>query len=611
VTSVRARLRPDAPAPLTRRVASPTEALIGGSVAALVVGLGMLLLRSTLEVRSIPERTMEWLLLFVPTSVFENLLLRFGLEAKRYALDAAIVLMLAALAAIGYGVLRAQWRVAAIAMLGVAFWLFVMLVVMPLTSAGVFAMDLEDGKRATIGGYLAVGLSYAAVLAAMHTWIAARANASESAWRYGGGYAPVDRLDARWSESIDRRLAIGLIGTAGVAYVAAYAAALLLPKREVAPSVLILDPQEPVPSGGIEMPNAHPQTIATPVSAPTPLSGTPVVQAGPQLPEPAPARQLERDKDGAVVRSGRQPGQLAEPITSNSDFYVVTKNAGGDPVLHPQGWQLRVDGEVGRSFQLDYATLRKLPSVEMIRTLECISNFVGKPELAPFGAELISTAAWKGVRVSDILQLTGGPNPGAEWLAVLSADEYTSAIPMRAALDPATLLVYEMNGQVLPREHGYPARLLVPGRYGMKNPKWVIGLRPMHREFVDWYGQRNWSKSGIVQTMSRIDVPAAGANLTVGPNGMAGIAYAGSRGVQRVEYSADGGNTWHDAQILDPAPSPDRWVRWQGSFNLPPGATLKLVARATDGTGKLQDQPFTLPEPDGGTGWPSVDVRAR
>ncbi len=235
MTSVRAGLRPDAPAPLTRRAASPAEALIEGSWAALSVGLGMLLLRSTLEVRSIPERTMEWLLLFVPTSVFEDLLLRFGLEAKRYALDAAIVLMLAALAALGYVVLRAGWRVAAIAMLGVAFWLFVMQVVMPLTSAGVFAMDLEDGKRATIGGYLAVGLSYAAVLAAIHTWIAVRARVGVSVALWGG-CARVDRLHSRWSESIDRRLAIGLIGTAGVAYVAAYAVALLLPKREVAPA---------------------------------------------------------------------------------------------------------------------------------------------------------------------------------------------------------------------------------------------------------------------------------------------------------------------------------------------------------------------------------------
>src|SRR5438132_11131837 len=153
---------------------------------------------------------------------------------------------------------------------------------------------------------------------------------------------------------------------------------------------------------------------------------------------------------------------------------------------------------------------------------------------------------------------------------------------MSAALDPSTLLVFEMNGEVLPREHGYPARLLVPGRYGMKNPKWVIGLRPTRREFVDWYGQRNWSKTGIVRTMSRIDTPAPGAMLPAGTNTVAGIAYGRSHPIQRVEYSADGATTWRSARLLEGAPDPDRWVRWQGEFTLAPGATVKLMARATD-----------------------------
>jgi DMSO/TMAO reductase YedYZ molybdopterin-dependent catalytic subunit len=207
-----------------------------------------------------------------------------------------------------------------------------------------------------------------------------------------------------------------------------------------------------------------------------------------------------------------------------------------------------------------------------------------------------------------LLALTGGARSGAEWLAVLSADEYTTALPMEAAMDPATLLVYEMNGEVLPREHGYPARVLVPDRYGMKNAKWVIGLRPMTREFVDWYGQRNWSKEGIIRTMSRIDSPAPGATLQAGQNMVSGVAYAGTRGIARVEYSSDGGNSWRDAQILEPAPGPDTWVRWQGSFAFAPGVKTVLMARATDGTGDVQQQAFTLPEPDGGTGWPSVQI---
>ena len=309
-----------------------------------------------------------------------------------------------------------------------------------------------------------------------------------------------------------------------------------------------------------------------------------------------------------MLPSGRPAGQLASEITANTDFYVVTKNAGGDPDLKAEDWRLLVDGEVQRSFQLDYPTLRRLPAVEITKTLECISNFVGKPELAPFGAELISTARWKGVAVRDILALTGGPKPGAEWLAVLSADEFTSALPMDVAMDPATLLVYEMNGEVLPYEHGYPARLLVPGRYGMKNPKWVIGMRPMTREFLDWYGQRNWSKDAIVRTMSRIDSPGPGDSLAAGPNSISGVAYAGVRGIQRVEFTSDGGETWADADLVEASPGQDAWMRWRATFTSAPGSKVALMARATDGTGALQEQAFTLPEPNGGTGWPHLEL---
>jgi DMSO/TMAO reductase YedYZ molybdopterin-dependent catalytic subunit len=328
------------------------------------------------------------------------------------------------------------------------------------------------------------------------------------------------------------------------------------------------------------------------------------------VPIPPPARALARDQEGSLTAAGRAPGTLAPAITPNDNFYIVTKNAGGDPIIHPQDWRLVVDGEVERPFQIDYQTLRKLPPVEVTKTLECISNFTSKPELAPFGSELISTARWKGAKVSDILQLVGGVKAGADWLAVLGADEFTSALPMDVALDPETLLVYEMNGEVLPREHGYPARMLVPGRYGMKNAKWVAGLRPLRREFVDWYGQRNWSKTALVRTMSRIDQPAPGANLPPGEQRIAGVAYAGVRGIQQVEFSADNGESWRKADILEAPAGHDTWVRWQGSFTLAPGSRTKLIARATDGNGEVQIEAFSLPEPNGGTGWPSVEVQA-
>jgi hypothetical protein len=130
---------------------------------------------------------------------------------------------------------------------------------------------------------------------------------------------------------------------------------------------------------------------------------------------------------------------------------------------------------------------------------------------------------------------------------------------------------------------------------------------------MDWYGQRNWSRTAIVKTMCRIDVPAPGSLLQPGEQRIAGIAYAGDRGVSKVEYSTDGGTTWLAAEFLEQPAGRDVWVRWQGRFTMPaapPGTTLTLLARATDGTGAVQQEAFSLPQPDGGAGWFTTEVRA-
>ncbi|MBV9597138.1 MAG: molybdopterin-dependent oxidoreductase [Chloroflexi bacterium] len=560
-------------------------AVVGGLVAALVVAASTLLLRSTLQVRSVPERLVEWLLLFVPPSLFEAVLQRLGFDAKRYALYLTTIAIFGLFAWLGYVVLRRGWSPAVIGLVGVSVWLGVMLIIMPLTSAGVFAVGLLDGKRAAIGGYLALGLSYAGVLAMVRTW----------------SFKPLPNLASR-------RLALGLVGGAAVSYIATYLAVLLLPHAAAVPAVVVEDPQHPAPSAGVE--SSDPPSNA--VTGPGIVAAAPAAAADSALallPEPGVSRELVRGKDGAVVPSTRLPGELADPVTSNLDFYVVTKNAAGDPFIHPADWHLLVDGEVARPFKLDYATLRRLPAVEVTKTLECISNFVGKPELAPFGAELISTAVWKGVGVRDILGLTGGPNAAAAWAVAFGADEYTSALPLEAVMDPATLLVYEMNGGVLPREHGYPARLLVPDRYGMKSPKWLTGLRLMRNEYDDWFGQRSWSKEAIVQTMCRIDTPAPDAELAAGTHMLSGVAYAGRRGIEQVEFSVDQGASWCAAALSNSSADQDQWLAWRGTFDLMPGQVLTILARATDGNGAMQPQAFSLPEPDGGSGWAEVTVR--
>src|ERR671934_1245016 len=139
-------------------------------------------------------------------------------------------------------------------------------------------------------------------------------------------------LLGEWPGGADRRAALGLVGAAGLAYVGTYAVSLLLPRNRGVASVILADPQEPVPSGGLDQPNPHPNLVGAPDAAPPP-SAAAVAPAG-DLPEPTTVRQLARDKDGAVLPGGRQPGQLADQITTNDNFYIVTKNAGGDPIIH-------------------------------------------------------------------------------------------------------------------------------------------------------------------------------------------------------------------------------------------------------------------------------------
>jgi len=599
-------------APTARR------ALLAGVTATAAAGLVMGLARALGQVRTLPERLLEWVLLFVPLDVFEAGIQRFGFDAKKYALWGCVLLLMAGLAGAGALVLRSTrtpWRLAAA---GLALWLVLMAVVMPLTGAGFFAGDLVGGTWPTLLGYLGAALAYGGTLAL-----------------FGDAEPATRRLDSVPTAAqrvVSRRSALAGLGGSAAALGVGVLMARSGPRFGVT-RVVVLDPQEPVPSGGLD-PRPHPlgQATAEPTpSAPTPTETTATATTRPATAAAAPSavpttaptprptatparpavRALARDKDGAVVAAARKPGELAELITPAGTHYVVSKNPVADPTVKLEDWRLVVDGDVNRPIQLDYQSLRNLPAVEVTKTLECISNFVAKCELAPFGCDLISTAKWRGARLADVIGLAGGLKAGVVSLATIGADEYTTALPIEAALDPDTLIVYEMNGEPLPVEHGYPARVLVPGRYGLKNAKWVVALRPMRREFVDWYGQRNWSKTGVVRTMTRIDTPAPGAVVLPGDQRVAGVAYAGDRGVTKVEFSADGGKSWQTAELAEKPAGADAWVRWFGKFTMPGEGALTLMSRATDGAGTVQEEPFSLPQPDGGAGWHAIEVKAK
>lgn len=285
------------------------------------------------------------------------------------------------------------------------------------------------------------------------------------------------------------------------------------------------------------------------------------------------------------------------PITPNSQHYVVTQNV-VDPVVNPGVWRLEVTGLVGRAGTYTYEELQNLPSTSRAVTLECIANGIND--------HLISTAIWQGVALRTLLEKHGGAQPGARYIAFYSVDGYTVSLPLDEVLAADPILAWRMNGVELPIRHGYPLRVLIPGRYGEENPKWLTRVELTDHFVSGLYSDQGWY-NGAVHTITRIDRPngriAFYHSIEIG-----GIAFAGNRGIQKVEVSVDGGASWNAAK-LDPPLSQDSWVLWTWEWTpLLPGQ-YKIVARATDGTGALQTSMQQGTVPNGATGYYSVTVQ--
>jgi DMSO/TMAO reductase YedYZ molybdopterin-dependent catalytic subunit len=291
-------------------------------------------------------------------------------------------------------------------------------------------------------------------------------------------------------------------------------------------------------------------------------------------------------------------------LTPLDRFYTVSIDL-APPAVDAASWALAIDGLVARPTRLTLEALRALPAQEGYRTLECISDDIVA------GDHLISNQRWRGVRVRDLLDLVA-PLPAAAWVLWGAEDGYTESLPLEVARDDETWIAYEMGGLPLPPEHGFPARVLVAGRFGMKQPKWVRQMTLAAHDAPGYWEQRGWDEQALVRTMSRIDAPAAGDTVPANrPVPVTGVANAGDRGIWRVEVSTDGGATWHTA-ALEPlvAPlGPLTWVRWRAEVTLAPG-THVLVVRATDGTGAVQDGRTGGPLPSGATGWEAIAILA-
>jgi hypothetical protein len=315
---------------------------------------------------------------------------------------------------------------------------------------------------------------------------------------------------------------------------------------------------------------------------------------------PDPGRQLFRGALTKARRPSPAPGDaefanvagLTKEVTSTAAHYVVDEEI-IDPDIDPETWRLSVTGLVDEPLSLSYDDLRAYPAVERYQTLECISNKIG--------GHLVSTAKWIGVPAHLILA-DAGVTPDAVEVVFRASGGYSDSHALDVALDPTTLIAIGMNGHVLPRAHGFPARLLTVGTYGMKNPKWLTEIEVVDRPYQGFWEQRGWTKTAIVKTGARIDIPTSagpGDEATIG-----GYAFAGARGISKVEVSVDGGDTWMPAQLKTPL-SDYTWTLWVYRGVLGPGP---IVARAYDGTGKPQTPQVMDPFPTGSSGYDSVSL---
>ncbi len=289
-------------------------------------------------------------------------------------------------------------------------------------------------------------------------------------------------------------------------------------------------------------------------------------------------------------------------VTPNEDFYRI------DTALHiPRAdlatWRLSIEGLVDRPYQLTYDELLAMPQVERHVTLCCVSNMVG--------GDLVDNAKWQGVRLTELLD-RAGLQPDATQVVGLSIDEFTVGFPVETVYDGRDALVaVAMNGEPLPLEHGFPARLVVAGLYGyVSATKWLDAIILNRLEEFDAYWiPRGWAKEAPIKTQSRIDVPRLGETVQAGRRVIAGVAWAQNRGISKVEVQLDGGH-WLPVQLGE-AISKDTWRQWMMPWDAVQGRHI-LRVRATDAAGETQTGEDRPPAPDGATGYHTliVDVEA-
>jgi DMSO/TMAO reductase YedYZ molybdopterin-dependent catalytic subunit len=288
------------------------------------------------------------------------------------------------------------------------------------------------------------------------------------------------------------------------------------------------------------------------------------------------------------------------PIVVPNDAFYRIDTAFIAPTVERDSWRLKVSGLVDHPVELTYDELVALPIVEQFVTIACVSNEVG--------GNLVGNARWTGVALRDVLAMAGVQST-ADQLVGRSVDGFTAGMPVEWVMDESRvpMIAVAMNGEPLPRAHGYPARLIVPGLYGyVSATKWLAELELTRFDtFQAFWVPRGWAAKAPILTQSRIDVPASGATVPAGRTAVAGVAWAPDRGVRAVEVNVDG-TGWQPATLSTPI-SATTWVQWLYRWDATAGSHM-IEVRATDGTGEVQTDSVSAPAPDGARGHHRISV---
>ena len=560
---------------------------LAGAAAAIVMLAAQMVWRlhwsSNGVVQALPELVVAAVSRLTPLAVFGAATENYGGNAKKVLFVGVLV----AIVAVGYRTGDAAgWfsgkigrgglgRLASGLIVAAILWLFTMLVVIPIAHLGFFASKssyTSDLRTQVTVTFAIFGIAWAVFTRALE----------QQMTQFDSGDRVITRRSALGQGVYAGGFLGGLLITAGETW------RLFTPPSSSA---------APIADGAPDLVNDIIATQRatqgnplppTPTAAPTETPKTSASLAIDSTPEPDPQEliKLFADLD--------QKGQITPVLTEISDFYHVSKNL-SDPTVSADGWTLTIKGKVTKALSFTLADLQARATTQKITTLCCISNNIG--------GDLISTAQWTGVPLKDLLE-EAGVAPGSIDLKLHAADDYEDSISVEKGMDPNVMVVVGMNGEALPDYHGFPARLIVPNIYGMKNVKWLDSIEVVDYTFKGYWQTRGWSYTAVTQIWGRFDEPENGSKIAQGTITATGLAVAGDRGIAKVEISLDSGKTWTEAMLEPPLNAPLTWVRWAYQFS-PPAGKYNLLMRATDGTGAVMTSANNDPLPDGATGYPN------